>query len=51
MNDEPIPIIVPDAAIDDYDAREAALALPWRKPAHDYPDDLPLSLVAFLDDL
>lgn len=51
MTDTPDPIIVPDAALDAYDAKQAALGTPWRKPADDLPDDLSPALRAFLDDL
>jgi hypothetical protein len=43
--------IIPQAAIDEYEAREDALNLPWRKPQQEYPNDLPPALVAFLEEL
>lgn len=51
MTDEPQPITVPDAALAAYEAKEDALALSWRKARAEHPDDLPASLIAFLEDL
>lgn len=49
MDDEPI--IIPDAAIADFEAREARWSAKWVVPVDDLPDDLPPALRAFLDDL
>jgi hypothetical protein len=43
--------LIPQAAIDEYEAREDAWGLPWRRPQQENPNDLPPALVAFLEDL
>jgi len=40
-------IIIPDAALAAFEAKEAQ----WRKPVDELPDELPITLKAFLDAL
>lgn len=51
MTDAPDPQQIPQAALDAYEAKEAAWGLRWRQPRQEYPNDLPPDLVAFLEDL